>query len=166
MVASFEAMLEQAESVADDRPRADLAVYQLQALSTTLAQLSGDDGVSPELAGALEAIGGWLSARSGGFDREEGARLKEKVAALVVVADDLGLDAEHLGSLLRRWEDAVERPTSSRSGPPRGRRKGSAHDGSGPPPSQTCPVCGLVFKRVAKHMSSAHPEEWAQQRQS
>jgi hypothetical protein len=167
-VAAFEAMLEQAESVADDRPRADLAGYQLQALSTTLGQLSGDDDLSPELGGALDAIRAWLGARSGGFDRDEGARLKDKVAALLVVADDLGLDEAHLADLLTRWEAAVDRPRSARRGPARGRRKGAPRQEGDPMPgpAQTCPVCGLVFKRVAKHLSSAHPEEWARQRQA
>jgi hypothetical protein len=167
-VAAFEAMLEQAESVADDRPRADLAGYQLQALSTTLGQLSGDDDLSAEIGGALDAIRAWLGTRTGGFDREEGARLKEKVAALLVVAEDLDLDEAHLADLVTRWEAAVDRPTSARSGPARGRRKGAPRgdEAGSPPPTQTCPICGLVFKRVSKHMSSAHPEEWARQRQA
>jgi len=167
-VAAFEAMLEQAESVADERPRADLANYQLQALSTTLGQLAGEEGLPREIDECLSGLQGWLGTRAGGFNREEGARLKDKVVALLVVAEDLDLDEAQLQDLIARWEAAVERPSSMRRGPARGRRKGGAADGdaSGPRPVQTCPVCGLVFKRVAKHMSSAHPEEWARQRQA
>jgi hypothetical protein len=168
-VAEFEAVLDQAESVADDRPRADLAGYQLQALTTTIGQLAGDDGQPPEIEGALETIRSWLGTRAGSFDRSEAQRLKDKVAALLVVADEVGLDEQHLADLLTRWEHAVERPTSSRSGPARGRRKGATGgltETADRGPAQTCPVCGLVFKRVAKHLSSAHPEEWARQRQA
>jgi hypothetical protein len=167
-VAEFEALLESAEAVADDRPRADLAGYQLQALTTTIAQLAGDEPLPADVDAALEAVRSWLGTRSGSFDRAEGQRLKDKVAALLVVAEEVGLDEAHLTGLLARWEAAVERPTSSRSGPPRGRRKGAAGapaDTGDRGPAQTCPVCGLVFKRVAKHLSSAHPEEWARQRQ-
>ena len=85
-------------------------------------------------------------------------RLRTRVDAYAQVADDLDLDAAHLADLLARWSAAVDRPLpSSRADAGSGRRRGA------PPATTTeaCPVCGQSFKRVAKHMSAAHPEEWA-----
>lgn len=151
---AFADLVERAESSSADQPKAELARYQLQALTGTLGALAGRALPVP-VDEALATLRGHVSSLGGAVDREEGARLREKVAAYVVLADDLGLDRVHLDDLLRRW-DALD---AARRGSGRAARASSRE-----PAGMPCPVCGELFKRPGKHMSVAHRDEWERRR--
>src|SRR4051794_9248713 len=121
---AFEALVTRAESSADTQPRAELARFQLQALAGTLAAL-GD--LPPSVDGALETLRAHVVARDGAVDRDEGARLREKVGAYVVLADDLGLDRGHLESLVARWDATAGRRATGKG------RRSSATTAQGSP---------------------------------
>jgi hypothetical protein len=162
-ISGFRSLVESVEAAADRGPKAELARFQLQGLSATLAQIA-TEGVPSAVSDGLDAVRSFVES-SGGADRAEGARLRDKVQAYALVADDLGLDTEELLDLVRRW-DAATAPAPARSGT--GRRSASTRPArertAGTAGDQECPVCGVRFKRVAKHMSSAHPEEWARRK--
>jgi hypothetical protein len=165
-IASFRSLVDAAEASADRQPKAELARFQLQGLSATLGQLA-PDGLPGEIAAGLDALRTYVESM-GGADPAEGARLREKVQAYTLVADDLGLDLDELRELLRRWDATT---TASRaSGAGAARRSAAPRSGAGDRKASTgiadqeCPVCGETFKRVAKHLSFAHPEEWARRK--
>jgi hypothetical protein len=163
-IASFRSLVESAEAAVDRLPKAELARFQLQGLSATLGQLGGDT-LPSEVAGGLDAVRAYVE-RVGGIDRDEGARLRDKVQAYVVLADDHGLDAEELEGLVHRW-DAAMAPATARGGRRAGAdapARSSARRAPSGEADQECPVCGQRFRRVAKHLSSAHPEEWARRK--
>jgi hypothetical protein len=151
---AFAQLVERAESSTADQPRAELARFQLQALTGTLGALA--DGPRPDdVETALAVLRAHVASLGGDVDREQGREMRTKVEAYVVLADDLGLDRARLEQLLRRW-DALD---GSRDTPRRARRAKPSTTGTSP-----CPVCGLEFKRVTKHMSVAHRDEWERQR--
>jgi hypothetical protein len=151
---AFAQLVVRAESSTADQPRAELARFQLQALTGTLGALA--DGPLPDdVDTALTVLRSHVASLGGDVDREQGRAMRAKVEAYVVLADDLGLDRAELQDLLRRW-DAVD---GTRDAPRRARRAKPSTAGATP-----CPVCGLEFKRVTKHMSVAHRDEWERQR--
>jgi hypothetical protein len=152
---AFARLVERAEATAERQPRAELARFQLQGLAGTLTAL-GDGSVPADVDEALERLRAFVAAEGGAIDRDQGERLREKAAAYLVLADDLGVDADRLGDLVARWDAAM---ASGRPSKP-GRARRGAPGASGEP----CPVCGEPFKRVNKHLSAAHPEEWAKRR--
>jgi len=162
-ISGFRSLVESVEAAADRGPKAELARFQLQGLSATLAQLA-TDGVPTEVSCGLDVVRSFVES-VGGADRSDGARLRDKVQAYALVADDLGLDTDELLGLVRRW-DAATAPAPARSGA--GRRSASSRPArernAGPAGDQECDVCGMRFKRVAKHMSFAHPVEWARRK--
>jgi hypothetical protein len=116
--------------------------------------------VPSEVDAALAVLRSFVAEQGGPVDAVEGERLREKVAAYLVLADDLGLDADRLQPLLGRWSAVTDAAATStrRAGRPAARPAATA------PADATltaCPVCGERFKRVNKHLSAAHPQEWA-----
>ena len=157
VIDAFAAMVSRAESSADSGNRAELARFQLQGLAGTVSALAG--GQAPDdVVDALSTVRAFVSAHDTAVDREEGEALRSKVAAYRILADDLDLDADRLDDLLARWD--ATRPSPGRA---RGGRKTSRRN-DGTATLEACPVCGQEFKRVRKHMSAAHPEEWAKLR--
>jgi hypothetical protein len=154
VIESFAALVRRAETSADAGNRAELARFQLQGLAGTVSSLAG--GQAPDdVLEALATLRSFVASHDTAVDREEGEALRAKVAAYRTLADDLDLDGDHLQDLITRWDATA--PTSPRSG--KG-RKASAGTGD----MDACPVCGQHFRRVRKHMSAAHPAEWAKLR--
>lgn len=150
-IAAFADLVARAES--DAGPKAELARFQLQGLVGSLQSLA-DDGLPPEVESALGVLRSFVQASAGAVDPAEGEALREKVSAYAVLADDLGLDDVRLHDLLDRWD----RATAPKAAPARGRARRAPGAVVG---KEACPVCGESFTRVRKHMSAAHPEEWA-----
>lgn len=157
VIAAFATLVGRAESSADSGNRAELARFQLQGLAGTVSSLAG--GQAPDdVVEALATLRAFVSAHDASVDREEGEALRAKVAAYRILADDLDLDASELDGLLARWDATAPAP---------GRSKGSRKAARTPASNgamEACPVCGSHYRRVRKHMSSAHPEEWAKLR--
>jgi len=152
VIDAFAELVARAEATADTRPKAELACFQLQGLTGTLRSLSDAD-LPDDVEEALSLLREHVASLGGGVDRTAGDEMREKVQAYRVLADDLDLDGPRLDDLLARW-DAVTATTSS---PRRGANASAAAE-------TACPVCGGYFKRVNKHLSAAHPDEWARRK--
>jgi hypothetical protein len=154
VIESFAALVGRAESGADSGNRAELARFQLQGLAGTVSALAA--GQAPDdVVEALATLRAFVAANDTTVDRVEGDALRAKVSAYRVLADDLDLDPERLDDLLARWDATA--PSGGRA-----RGKGSGRSTRATSNAlEACPVCGQHFKRVRKHMSAAHPDEWA-----
>jgi len=154
VIDAFASMVSRAEAGADSGNRAELARFQLQGLAGTVSALAG--GTAPDdVVEALSTLRAFVAAHDAAVDRAEGDALRSKVAAYRVLADDLDLDGAKLDDLLARWDATAPAPGRARGARKTGRKATDAAT------FESCPVCGGQYKRVRKHMSAAHPEEWA-----